>query len=162
MPTQGTPQAAGNLPAMIEFFRANSTSWDSCDRRPESVCFSRSENAQKTGFCTDVPSSSEGIVKWFSSVFVVPPTLGKRGIWWLTNPPGFAQIAAWHDAVRAAFSNRQFICMFAPAATTVGTAWFMPHRAAGQPFDFLLISGVLSPFKPPHWLPVADTNHRRT
>lgn len=30
--------------------------------------------------------------------------------------------------------------------------------AADQPFDFLLISGLLSPFKPLHWLPAASVN----
>lgn len=54
---------------------------------PKVHVFGRSENAQEIGFSSDVPSSSEGIMKWFSSVFLVTPTLGKHDIWRHTNRP---------------------------------------------------------------------------
>jgi len=54
---------------------------------PKVHVFSRSENAQEIGFSSDVPSSSEGIMKWSSSVFLVTPTLGKDDIWRHTSRP---------------------------------------------------------------------------
>lgn len=51
----------------------------------------------------DVPFSSEGIIKWFSSVFLVSPTLGNRDIGGHTNAPWFAEFS-----VRLGFTGMHF------------------------------------------------------
>jgi len=85
---------------------------------PKVHVFSRSENVQEIGFSSDIPSSSEGIMKWSSSEFLVTPTLGQQDIWGLIHRPQFAMFATWHGATETAFPNRQFLCMFAPSATS--------------------------------------------
>jgi hypothetical protein len=66
---------------------------------PKVYVFSRYENAQETGFCTDIPSSSQGITKWFSSVFLVPLRL--RNVAFCGSPTHLGLRNLRHGTIKA-------------------------------------------------------------